>query len=265
MFEYAAEELGLIRRGSRIRDRMRIAAMSARLHLAARGIDLPRADLEVGLKLAPDLDLRLRRTDFILFEVIGFGSYDFDLEPLGQVQRVLDAGANIGLATIRLSQRLPGARFVAVEPAGSSFELLKRNLKANLPGAIAVHAAVTAEPGAVTIQQGRNSMLTRVVSSTAANAATVAGKTIAQLLDETGLGTVDLMKLDIEGGEHELLRCAGTWADRVGALIAEIHSPMTVSQAAEQLAPYGYQRLPLPPLPRFTDLLLAAKSRDDTV
>jgi hypothetical protein len=67
------------------------------------------------------------------------------------------------------------------------------------------------------------------------------------------------MKLDIEGGEGELFDCAATWAPRVGAVLAEIHAPLSVEAAAAQLAQHGYRRLALPDRPIFTDILLVAR------
>jgi hypothetical protein len=91
------------------------------------------------------------------------------------------------------------------------------------------------------------------------SATTVRGITIPQLLDAAGAERADLMKLDIEGGERELLASAGDWADRVGAVLAEIHAPLTVEDAAEQLAEHGYRRLALPAREIFSDILLVAR------
>jgi FkbM family methyltransferase len=233
--------------------------MSARLHLAARGVDLPGGEAEFELRLKPDLDIRLRRTDFILFEVIGIGSYDIDLTPAEPVERLLDGGANIGLATIVFSQRFPSARVAAVEPAQRSFELLERNLRINAPRAIAIHAAVTAEPGPVAVRSGRTSMLATIEPAGAESSSSVPGRTISQLLDQAGFDRADLLKLDIEGSERALLECAETWADRIGAVIAEIHPPLTVEAAAARLRAHGFEQVVLPPVAKFKDLLFAVR------
>jgi FkbM family methyltransferase len=260
VFEYSREEIRLIGRGTRVRDVLRLAAMSVRLHLNARGVVLPRSARELDLWLDEGLKLRLRANDYVLFEIMGFGAYDIDLGVLGTVRTVIDIGANIGLATVSLSQRLPGATFVCAEPSPSSFALLEHNLRRNAPGARPVHAAATAEPTSVVVREGLHPALTRVEKADGSSRGSkVPGLTIGQLLDLAGVARVDLMKLDVEGAERELFDTASDWAHRVGAVLAEVHPPLSVDYAAEQLSAHGYARLALPPGPRFAQLILAAR------
>jgi FkbM family methyltransferase len=260
MLQYFPDELRLIGRGAALPDRVRLAAMSARLHLEGRGVPLPGSQRELDVRLDDETSLRVRANDFVLFEVMGFGAYDVDLSPLGRVDTVLDVGANIGLATIFLAARLPDASFICAEPSARSFALLERNLRRNVPRARPVRAAVTAVPTTVVVQEGSHPGRTSVArAATAGAGASVPGITIPQLLDAAGAERADLMKLDIEGGERELLASAGDWADRVGAVLAEIHAPLTVREAAEQLARHGYRRLALPAREIFSDILLVAR------
>ena len=97
MLEYLGEELRLIRRGATRRDQLRLIAMSLRLHVAARGLDLPGAEREIALRLRPALDLRLRASDFILFEVIGFRIENGRVRGVETTRGFIAAG-KIGLA-----------------------------------------------------------------------------------------------------------------------------------------------------------------------
>ena len=45
----------------------------------------------------------------------------------------------------------------------------------------------------------------------------------------------------------------------MGAVIAEIHAPLTVDGALAALAPYGFRRLPLPSGRLFDDMLYARR------
>jgi Methyltransferase FkbM domain len=83
----------------------------------------------------------------------------------------------------------------------------------------------------------------------------VPGMTVSELLDAAGFERADFVKLDIQGGEAELFAHAEGWARRVGALVAEIHAPLTVDAAAARLAAHGYERLPLPRGRLFEDML----------
>ncbi|MGO9972082.1 MAG: FkbM family methyltransferase [Solirubrobacteraceae bacterium] len=229
------------------------------MHLVALGLEVPGGEHELEVELRPDLNIQLRMSDSILFEVIGFGSYDFDLTPAGPIGTVIDAGANIGLATIALSRHVPNARFVSVEPVASSFALLSRNLRVNVSNAQAVEAAVTAKPGTVEIRPGKNSMTNRAILTDQAGIGSVRGVTIPELLDEVGLEHADLLKLDIEGGEAELFENLDSWIDRIGAIITEIHAPLSVDQVTTALRQQGFQRVALPALPRFDDIIFAVR------
>src|SRR5687768_16248790 len=100
MFEYLVDELRLIRSGVSVEDRLRLLRMGARLHLRARRWTqrLPRRpDAPTNIALRNGLTVRVRSNDFVLFEVLGFGAYDIDVHPLGEVNVVVDVGANVGL------------------------------------------------------------------------------------------------------------------------------------------------------------------------
>jgi FkbM family methyltransferase len=261
VFEYVGEETRLIRAGGRAGDKLRLLAMSLRHHLAARSIALPGASRENELRVH-GFDLRVRANDyFVLFEVLSLGAYDIDFAPLGPVRTVLDLGANIGLATLVLSRALGSATtFLCVEPAPSSFALLERNLRRNTPGARALNAAATAEPTTITVREGAHPALSSVQRARRGDGGReIAGMTIGGILDAADLVRVDLVKLDVEGAERELFDAADGWRDRVGAILAEIHPPLSVEAAAEQLAAHGYRRLPLPPVAKFAELLLVSR------
>ncbi|HWF56197.1 MAG TPA: FkbM family methyltransferase [Solirubrobacteraceae bacterium] len=258
MLQYASRELRLIGSGTRWRDRASLVEMSARLHLAARGQILPGHTREFDLQLQ-GLALRVRADDFVLFEVLGFGGYDIDFAPLGSVATVLDVGANVGLASLYLASKFRDATFFCVEPSGPSHALLVENLQRNAIRARAVRAAATAEPTRVTVAEGRHPGLTRVSQNAGTAGDHVAGLTIDALLDAGGFARADLMKLDIEGGEQQLLEVASSWQERVGAILMEVHAPLTVEAATRQLAPFGYRPLRRRNEAEFADLLFVSR------
>lgn len=91
-------------------------------------------------------------------------------------------------------------------------------------------------------------------------AGTVEALTLNEALDRAGLDSVDLVKIDIEGGECTSSGERGT--GRAGlAILGEVHPPLTVPRALEQLAPYGFVPLPVPRRPIFEDLLFAHRAR----
>src|SRR5215475_12556495 len=70
--------------------------------------------------------LRIRTTDPLLYEhILLEREYAFDL-PFSP-KFIVDAGANIGMASIYFARRYPGAKIFAIEPETSNFAILLKN------------------------------------------------------------------------------------------------------------------------------------------
>ena len=65
--------------------------------------------------------------------------YDFTVETSPKV--IVDAGANIGLASIYFANKYPAARILAIEPEKNNFELLTQNVRP-YPQVTPIHAAL---------------------------------------------------------------------------------------------------------------------------
>jgi FkbM family methyltransferase len=137
--------------------------------------------------------------------------------------RILDCGANVGLASLYFKRLYPRARVTAFEADPALASLCKRNLEANGAADVDVQpVAVWRESGVVRFQQeGADS---GAIEGTSAG---LAGNTIAvpavRLRDVIARDRVDLLKLDIEGAEHIVLPdCADVLAT-VGALLLDVH------------------------------------------
>jgi FkbM family methyltransferase len=249
MRDHLGEELRFIWRGAGARDRWRILRILAHLHLRVGRVGaltnrLPRGSSEAfDLELRDGPRLRLRSEDVILVHIYGALEYDVDFSLLGGVDSMLDLGANVGLASIYLSQLLGIERVFCVEAAASNFNLLEQNLARNLPEASAIHAAAVAEAGAYRVEEDdAEPGQIRVVPGDGS----VKGLTVPEILDLAEMERVDLLKIDIEGAEAAIFERAEDWGHRVGALIGEVHPPLTAERAYEQLAEVGLRPLPVP-------------------
>jgi len=122
---------------------------------------------------------------------------------LGRPPVVLDAGANVGMFSVWASRRWPGARAIAVEPLARNVDLLRRNLALALPAGSfeVVAAAATTADGEVTFGGGPFTN-GRVLGDGEApeDRVTVPARDLFALADG-----VDVLKLDIEGGEWPIL------------------------------------------------------------
>jgi FkbM family methyltransferase len=138
--------------------------------------------------------------------------------------RVLDCGANIGVASIWIKRQYPRARITAFEADPAIFTVLQRNLQRNnFTDIEAVHAAVWRDAQPITFRsEGTDS---GAIDQVAANTpGTVCQVPAVRLRDYLWNGApVDLLKLDIEGAEGEVLADAVDALDRVRAIHLEVH------------------------------------------
>ncbi len=157
-------------------------------------------------------------------------------------QTIVDAGANIGVATRYLAHQYPGARIVALEIERDNLELLRSNV-AHLPRVAVRAQALWGHRARVAIENPASaSDGFRVVERPDGPIDAIG---VADLLDELNLDTLDLLKLDIEGAEREVFDDhAESWLPRVRMLLVELHEryrPGCTAAMARVAAAGGYQ------------------------
>lgn len=170
--------------------------------------------------------LRLKTSDLnAYYKVILTEDYDFPVG--GEPKVIIDAGANLGFASIYFARRYPRARIFAIEPERTNFELLKRNVR-NYPKISPIRGALWKEDGSMDLVDPGFGHWAFQVSE---NGATPGAKkveqvptfTIPTLLRQHGIDFIDIFKIDIEGAEKELFESAPEWIDRVGSIMIELH------------------------------------------
>jgi FkbM family methyltransferase len=153
---------------------------------------------------------------------------EYGMAGRGRPEVIVDLGANAGQAALWFRSRFPDARLLCVEPDPRTFAMLERNLGGD-PLVTLVRAAVTAENGPVGLRRTPDSSWGTTVGGGAEDAR---GVTLETLLDEHGLDEVDLLKVDIEGLEHEALRASPALA-RAAMVVGELH-PGLLAVGAER-------------------------------
>lgn len=140
---------------------------------------------------------------------------------LGPAPRILDVGANIGLFGVFALTRWPSAQITAYEPDPSNGDLLRKTVAANDTGGrwTVVGAAVSNAPGELRFVPGLGAM---AHIANPAEDGTIAVPTI-DLFGEVGDG-VDLIKMDIEGGEWAIMADARFAALNAKAIRLEWHT-----------------------------------------
>jgi FkbM family methyltransferase len=185
----------------------------------------------------------------------------------------IDVGANMGLYTIFAAHRVqPTGRVISIEPSAREQELLLQNIGLNRFGNVAVlPAAVADRSGTVELlvapfeRSGHNTLGRFGYDTKLDHSETVRTITLDSLLDSEGLDRVDVIKIDIEGGELSALRGAAQMLSaHHPALLLElsdralVHQHATSGEILSYLASCGYQTyvfdrgsgLPVPLQPR---------------
>lgn len=133
---------------------------------------------------------------------------------------VADLGANIGLTTLWLSRHYQIQKCVAVEPVPENVRLLRKNLHDNVIGCEILESAVASFHGTATFVAPVDSNLGHLGGVGNISVNTI---TMNEIVDDLGC-RVNLLKLDIEGGEQDLLTQGDLrWLSQVDVIIAEFH------------------------------------------
>ncbi|WP_024343119.1 FkbM family methyltransferase [Bradyrhizobium japonicum] len=139
----------------------------------------------------------------------------------GEVPVIVDAGANIGAASLWFKANYPRSAVVAVEPEPGNFGVLSRN--ASLAQSIfPIQAAIGSEPGFVTIQAGDLGWATRVERASTG----LPIITMQQAFASVPRGTPFIAKIDIEGFEQELFSKNTEWLADLAVVHIEPHDWM---------------------------------------
>ena len=175
--------------------------------------------------------LRVPSSDVSTFDQI-FISQEYEFDVISTPRIIVDAGANIGLASIYFSIKFPDAKIIAIEPEKSNLEILRRNI-APYGNIILVCGALWHKNARINIidpgsgkwgfrtqaQDGIEERYGEIVHE-------VQGITVDTIMKEQGIDHIDLLKIDIEGAEREIFRDPSSWIGKVDALIVELHERM---------------------------------------
>jgi FkbM family methyltransferase len=137
---------------------------------------------------------------------------------------IVDAGANIGMASIFFANRFPAAKIFAIEAEASNFELLTRNVRP-YPKITPIHTALWNRDGQISVSEpdpstgaaGKWGCVTHEGAGVK-----VAAITMRTLMRQLQIGSIDVLKVDIEGAEKEVFE-ACDWVQDIRCLMIELH------------------------------------------
>ena len=141
---------------------------------------------------------------------------------------VVDVGGYIGDFCLYAVKYLDAARVIVYEPTAENFEILQRNVEENgyEDRIMAVNKAVSDSSEVVLNLEIRESQEVHVSSYLYGGGIrrTVPAVTLSELVATHGLDTIDLLKIDCEGGEYDILpEVPGDVLGRIQNIVFEYH------------------------------------------
>ena len=188
-------------------------------------LNMKRKDIKFPISLrVPSSDIPTYKQVFINQD------YDFLVETPPKV--IVDAGANIGLASVYFANKYPGAMIIAIEPEKANFELLKRNVEP-YRNVIPIHSALWNRNETIKLVDpgiGSWGFMTEETNTSENTLGkfshTVKPMTLGKIIADYQLNKIDILKIDIEGAEKEVFEDTSSWIGKVEALIIELHEHM---------------------------------------
>jgi FkbM family methyltransferase len=167
---------------------------------------------------------------------------DFDiLDDLGSPRLMIDAGANIGMASIYFLNRYPHLKIVAIEPDPETFEICRINLAPYSDRVTLLKGAIWSSCGHVVLCKGELEWNSHVKQAADGTDASVQAYDVPALIEAGGGGAVDFLKVDIEGGETELFgKNTEAWLPNIKNISIEFHGDECVKTFYKALEGYKY-------------------------
>jgi FkbM family methyltransferase len=145
---------------------------------------------------------------------------------------LVDLGGNIGLTSLWFAKKYPIKHLVVVEPDPVNASLIRDNFRDNQIASTVIEAAVGPKDGIAIFAAHERSNVGHVVAVDPEAVKPDMGVSIPMVSMATvlkslpGGAMVDLMKMDIEGGETALMAGDLGWLERIAFIITELHPPI---------------------------------------
>jgi FkbM family methyltransferase len=174
--------------------------------------------------------IRGRTTDDTVVEQV-FANREYPILADFQPRTIIDAGANCGAAAVYFASHYPDAQIVAVEPERSNFDLLTQNVR-DLENVKPVLGALWSRRCSLALagdaDVAKYAFQVEETRRADGDGSSIPAYTVQDILQGNGWEHVDVLKLDIEGAEHEVFAAnSAAWIDRVSVIMVELHEELS--------------------------------------
>lgn len=149
-----------------------------------------------------------------------FLGQEYELPLEHRARTIMDLGANAGATIHYFRACYPEAAIIGLEPDPDTFARLCRNVR-GLPNVTVRQEAVAPRDGEAVLAPSRLSWASALGSADGPGIR-VRTRNLDSLMTELGLHSIDVLKIDVEGAEHEVLEGFTRMGD-VTAVVGEYH------------------------------------------
>jgi FkbM family methyltransferase len=186
-------------------------------------------------------------TDLKVFKEI-FVQREYLLDYTLKSDLIIDAGANVGYASVFFANRFPESTIYAIEPERENFKLLKINTNKYL-NIIPLEAGLWHRNATLYIEDKHKSRpwnyVVKEVQGDYYDNDTIKSVTILDILTMSDSETIGMLKIDIEGSEYELFSEGyDKWLGKVKYIIIEFHEskrPGGLKAFIDAIDQYGFK------------------------
>jgi len=170
--------------------------------------------------------IRRKTKDTETFEEI-FNHNIYNLKLPIDPKNIIDAGANVGFATLFFKLKYPDSRIALVEIESENVKMIEKNTK-GLKDVKIYHKGLFNKKAFFKVEDpfhASNSFVIKEV--TGSEPYDIESTTVDEIMAENNFQTVDILKIDIEGAERDLFeKDYESWLPKVKIVMVETHDRM---------------------------------------
>jgi FkbM family methyltransferase len=155
----------------------------------------------------------------------------YNFKANNELPKIIDCGANIGLATIYFKKLYPKARLISFEPDPIIFEVLSNNIRSfGYQNVELINKAISDQNGTTTFfsEGGFSGSISNHVSG---HEYEVKTQKLSEYLNEP----IDFLKIDIEGAENFVIHEIAQSLESVDNIFIEYHSHIDEEQKLDEI------------------------------
>jgi FkbM family methyltransferase len=214
------------------------------LVLSKLGIELKGKPIKLNLTgYEHPVYMRYATSDIAMFhQIFIFREYSC-IDELAEPRFIIDAGANVGYASIYFLNKYPTVRIVAVEPDEDNFSICQANLSGYDDRILVIKSGVWSHEAALKVcnEDGREKCSVQVKECMVGETPDIYAVDIDSILEKGNFPTIDLLKMDIEGSETVVFsKNYQNWLPKVKNIVIELHGPECDRALFEALDSYDY-------------------------